>query len=220
MKKTLLFAILCAGSASAATLLQTRSFTIDESYTAVTGPTQVFDDNYLSGTVDPFNGSLGTLESFTLTWTLSGNYTGPLANPGGATSIGYNGDFLIQGLTFPTSANGDGSGGGGFGGGGAGGTIVNIAFTSPAAPTSFTRTFFVSGAGSDYDAAILTAVLGGSPLTLKWNTALSITGNFDTLDVDGAGSVQLTYNYTAVPEPSAALLGLAAAGFIGLRRRR
>ena len=218
MKNSLLITFLAAGIANAATITHTTSYTISESYGAVAGPTQVVDGDYFKATAPAFDTGLGTLQSFTLTWTLAGSFTGPLAAPGGAGGVGYSGAFLIDGIGFATSGNGPGSGGGGNGSGGPGGMVLNLAFTAPGNPLSFTRTFLVSEAGVDYDQAILDAVLGGSAVPLEWDTPLTITGTYDSLTVTGSGSVALAYNY--VPEPSVAVLGVVAIGSAFLRRRR
>jgi MYXO-CTERM domain-containing protein len=220
MKTFLPLVLLFTGAAGAATLVQTQNYTIAESYTGVTGPTVVVTGDYLTASLDPFSAALGTLESITITWTLAGNFSGTIAAPGGGVSAGYNGNFLVQSLTYPTSPNGSGAGGGGNGSGGPGGMMVSAPLTAPGNPLSFTRTFFVADAGSDYDAGILAAFTGGSPVLLEWDTPLTIEGNWDDLDVSGSGSVEMVYTYAAVPEPSVALFGVIALGLAGLKRRR
>lgn len=197
------------------------NFTFNQTYGSVLTPQVVFDSSYLTASVPAFETTLGTLESFAITWTLSGNFSGTLATAGAASSS-YSGPFLVAGSPASAVASATGGGGNGFGGGP--GTVINLALTS--GPTSSTQTFAVSGAGTTYDQSILTAILGTNPVALQWNTPLTISGGtsgagtWSNLTVAGTASAAISYTYSPVPEPSAALLGVSALGVACLRRRR
>lgn len=222
IKKSLFFIALLGGSVSAATVSSTQSFPILQNYTSTVGSTVVFDSSFLSASLASFNPALGTLDSFTITWTLAGNFSGTISAPGGSFSSAYNGFLTAAGHTLPANSPGstNWTGGGGTGGGGQGGTPVNSPFTGTANPLSFTQTFAVSDAGVTYDQEVLTAMLGAGPVMLQWVTPLTITGNLDTLAVSGAGSVELSFDYTVVPEVSSSLLGLGGMLPLLVRRRR
>lgn len=208
IKNCLFFTILLAPIAPAASVSFTKTFEIDESFTGVSGTTEVFDNTFLAGTLSTFDTSLGTLDSFTITWTISGSLSGTLSAPGGAATVAYSGEFFIASLNLPTSPPSASNwfGGGGYGSGGPGGMVLSIPLTAPGNPLSFTQTFLVSEAGISYDQAILDSLLGGEPVKLEWSTSLTFNGAFDTAVVTGDASAEITYDFTAVPEPSGALL--------------
>lgn len=199
------------------------NFTFGTNYGAVTANKIVFDNTFLTASVPAFNATLGTLQSFSVTWTLSGNYNGTLSTGGGVSSA-YNGPFRIASIASSGVANATGGGGNGSGGGP--GTALNLPLTSALNPLSFTQTFAVSDVGAAYDPAVLTAVTGAGPVTLQWDTPLTITGGppnsaeWTNLTVSGTASAQISYTYNAIPEPSAAALGFAAMGAAFRRRRR
>lgn len=222
IKKSLLFIVLLTGSASAATVSSTQSFPILENYTSTVGSTVVFDSGFLSAGLPSFNPALGTLDSFSITWTLTGSFSGAISAPGGGYSSGYSGFLMAAGHTLPPTSPGAESwtGGGGTGGGGPAGTPVDSPFTGAANPLSFTQTFLVADAGITYDQEVLTAMLGTGPVMLEWVTPLTINGDFNTLAVSGSGDVELIFDYTPVPEVSSSLLGLGVLMPMMARRRR
>jgi hypothetical protein len=189
-------------------------FALDRSYGSVTG-VEVFDASFLTASVPAFSSSLGTLESFTVTWTLAGSYSGILAATGGFNAA-YSGPFLIAGHSL-LPGEGSFNPGGGSGGGGPAGS-----YSSPLSngPASFTQTFAVAEAGIAYDPSILTAVLGAGPVTLQWDTPLTIGGSWSELTVTGTASAAISYTYVAVPEASTLVLGISVLGAACLRRRR
>src|SRR6187401_3049699 len=97
IKKSLLFIVLLTGSASAATVSFTQSFPILQNYTSTVGSTVVFDSSFLSAGLPSFNPDLGTLDSFSITWTLAGNFSGALSAPGGGYSSAYSGFLMAAG---------------------------------------------------------------------------------------------------------------------------
>ncbi|MBK1883987.1 hypothetical protein JIN85_16325 [Luteolibacter pohnpeiensis] len=206
MKKYLFSAMLCLGSAKAATVSYSDSFNVNESYASITSPQEVFSAGYLTAQLPAFDASLGTLESFTITWSLSGTLD---ASSGGG-SVGYVGDFLIASTTL-TGA----SGGGGGGGGGA-----PVSFSFPGGSTSFSYTYNVADVGTTFDQTILDALTGGGDVDVTWDTPFTISSTFTDANISINASVDLTYTYSPIPEPSSALLGAAAIGSAFVRRRR
>lgn len=205
--------LLIAASLAAQSVEQTVSFDHAATYTEVTESVKHVDSSFFTGSFDPFDSSLGTLDSFVIAWDVSNTVTGTLNGSGGAPSASVGGLLTLNGTQYDTFAIGNGTGG------------------PPGTPYSFsiaiaaTNTFLVSGAGTDYASEFLDAVTGASPFTVAYSSAVSVspTGAM-TFDVATLGDLTVTYNYTpaAVPEPAtfAAILGLAVlAGTILARRR-
>lgn len=201
-------------TSQAATVSHDVQFIIAGTYGSVTGSQQVFSDTFLTASVPAFDSTLGTLESFSITWFLSGSFSGTLSTGGGASS-GYNGPYLIDGTESPGIVSA--TGGGGNGGGGGPGTVVNLPLTAPSNPTSFTQTFSVAAVGT-YPQAVLDAVTGTDPVALRWNTPLIINGDFSALTVTGNASATISYNY--VPEASSFAFSFIALGSACIRRKR
>lgn len=212
----ILFTIALAAASAHAAVYSPSPFpiSISQSYGAVTGPQEVFNSSFLTAQLPAFDSTLGTLESFSVTWTLEGIYSGTLSTGGGVGSS-YSGPFLIATIAVPNATNP----GGGNGNGGAPGTMLSIPFASSSAQTSYTATFAVADAGTVYPQGILNAVTGPGPVTHNWNTPLTITGNWSDLTVTGNASAAISYTYS-IPEASTFALGLAALGSACLRRRR
>lgn len=207
------FTVVAAG---AATITSNFDFSIDKSYGEIVTSQEVFDTNYLTAPVAQFDSTIGILESFTITWTLSGTYLGNLSTGGGVSSE-YNGSFLVGGLASPSVTAA--SGGGGFGNGGGPGTLIELPFTGLGNPISYTQTFLVSDVGTSYEQGVLDAVIGKGTVPLRWSTPLIIRGNWSNLAVNGSGSATIVYTY-AVPEASSLAAILFAAIPLSLRRRR
>jgi len=194
------------------------TFTINQTYGAMTTSQIVFDSIYLTASLPAFDTTLGTLESFTVTWSLSGLYSGTLSTGGGVGSS-YSAPFSIASFTVPNPISSSNPGGGNGNGGGPG-TVLSIPFTAPSNPVSFERTLNAADAGTLYDQGILNAVTGTAPVTHSWSTPLTITGNWSNLTVTGNASASISYTYSPIPEASTFALGLAALGTACLRRRR
>lgn len=222
IKNILILICLSGASLQAATVTFTQNFTINKDYSTTGSTTEVVNTNFFTASLNSFDPALGTLHSFTITWSLAGTFSGVISQPGGGISSGYSGDYSVQSYPLPTDPPSaiNWSGGGGNGGGGPGGTPFNLPLTSASAPLFFTRTFAVSVAGVDYDQAVRDAVTGSGPVILRWNTPLIISGNADTLNVTANGSAELTYTYTPAPEVSSSLLALGTLGMGLIRRRR
>lgn len=222
IKTCLIVTFLLTPLLQAASVSFTKTFDISETYTGVAGSTEVFGNAFLTASLSTFSPALGTLDFFTITWSLEGNFTGTLSAPGGAGTAGYNGEFFTASLNLPAPAPaaGNWAGGGGNGSGGPGGMVLSIPLTAPGNPLSFSQTFSTADAGITYDQQILDAILSSEPLILQWSTPLTISGFFETLSVAASAFVEVAYEYSPVPESSTALLtgSIAMAAFS--RRRR
>lgn len=211
----LLGSMIAAASLSAQTSVQTVTFDQSTTFTAASGSVQLVDSSFFTGSFNPFNSALGTLDSFEIEWTLANTGTGNFGASGGSISESVSGQLTLNGSIYHAGvlgANGTG--------GGPNGTIAL------SAPIGETDTFLVSGAGTDYAAAYLTAVTGTDPFTLAFTAPVnfSISSGTATFDAATSGSVKLTYHYTAaaVPEPAtyAAIAGLLVLGLALWHRRR
>jgi hypothetical protein len=219
MKPTTILLIGVALSATVAlraqTVVQTVNFNETATYTEASGTVEHVDSTFFTGTFNPFDASLGTLDSFVIEWTLANTGAGTLGSLGGSLSLTVSGSLALDGDIYH---------GGVVGFQGTGGP-PNAPF-SLSAPVTATDTFLSSGAGTDYDIAFLTLVTGESDFTIAYTAPVefSIVSGSATFDASTIGNVTLTYNYTAanVPEPAtaAALAGLGALALAALRRRR
>ena len=214
--QVLLLGLALATSAGlhAQTVVQTVNFNETATYTTVTGSVQLVDSSYFTGTFDPFDDALGTLDSFVIEWTLANTGTGNLGGSGGSISLPLAGALTLNGDTYQGDVvDVDAAGG-----------PPNTAFAL-SVPITESDVFLVSGAGVDYDLAFLDTVTGEDPFTLAFTSSVtfSVSGS-TTFDAATIGNVTLTYHYTAasVPEPAtaAALAGLGALTFAITRRRR
>ncbi|MFH1499249.1 MAG: hypothetical protein ABII82_15650 [Verrucomicrobiota bacterium] len=219
MKSTTILLIAVALSATAGlraqTVVQTVNFNETATYTDAAGTVEHVDSTFFTGTFNPFDASLGTLDSFVIQWTLANTGAGTLGVSGGSLSLTVSGSL---------SLNGDIYHGGVVGFQGTGGP-PNTPF-SLSAPVTATDTFLSSGAGTDYDTAFLTLVTGDSDFTIGYTAPVvfSIVSGSATFDASTIGDVTLTYHYTAaaVPEPAtaAALAGFVTLALAASRRRR
>ena len=157
--------------------------------------------------MEPFDLSLGTLESITVAW--NATVTGTISHSSGI-SIKTTGDErLILGSVHYS----------GFGSEKAGEKTATFTLQG-------THTFLVSEANIRYDPALLDWVTGASNYDVRWTGGLvfRIVNAFDgeTYHASADGSVSVTYTYSAIPEPStyALIFGSAALGLVAWRRRR
>ena len=197
--------------ARAAVFVQSVPFNLSASGTTTTSP--LVNSGDLTGTVDPFNPSLGTLSSFDVVWHMT--YTLDCVNDasgmGTGSSISCGGNFFLGGTSY------DGDGGGNSNGG-----PPNSSYTA-AFQINHSNSFAVAQAGISYNPALLATVTGGSSYPAAYG--ISITPNLSHVSswsASAVGSVTVSYNYTAVPEPlSAATVGAGlVAVAVGIRRRQ
>lgn len=196
----------------AQTVVQTVNFSESDTFTAVTSSVQLVDSSFFIGTFDPFDDSLGTLTSYVIEWNLTNTGTGSFGGSGGSLSVSVVGSLTLNGNNYDNGV----TGGNGTGGG------PSQPF-SVSASIERTNTFLVSEADTEDELTYLTAVTGANTFTLGYTAPVNFSIGFGsaTFDASTSGSVTLTYNYTAVPEPStyAAIIGALALGFVTWRRR-
>ena len=204
----------CATSLRAQTVEQIVIFNHSKDYTVASDSVQFVDSSFFVGTFDPFDSSLGTLDSFVIEWTLANTATGNLV-AGGSVSISVVGHFRLNDILYHPAVSGNSGTGGPAGG------LLNLS-----APIAETDHFAASEAGTTYDSALLTAVTGSEAFTVSYDAPINFSfpfGSSATFTAATIGSVKVTYHYTAaIPEPStyAALVGLAAFGLTMWRRRQ
>ncbi len=167
----------------------------------------ITEPNAFTFTFEPFDLSLGTLESFTIAWDLT--VTGTVSTSNGVSvSSGNGSDFILGGVQY-----------GGTGSGASGVTTATFSLQRG-------HTFLASDAGIIYDPALYDRVTGASNYNLVWEgrPRFTIDNGIDgeIYSASAIGSVSVTYTYSAIPEPStyALILGCATLGFVAWRRRR
>jgi hypothetical protein len=208
--------VFCASNSDAGVVTQTFNYTDTKSGTG-SGTLINSNLNGVTFTVNPFNSALGTLDSFTLAWSISMTGDGVGDAGGGGMSIGYGGSAFVNTTTYNGIGNGAGTSGIG-------------PFSTLSKSDSMTNAYTVANAGVTYDPVILAAITGGSTFSMSYKNGSSNTAYASYTNVVSATStftagLTVTYNYTAapaaVPEPSVAVVGLAlAAATVVVRRRR
>lgn len=167
-------------------------------------------------TVQPFKAYLGKLNSVTVTWATSSNFTGVVGNAdtGGLGEQSFFGPVAISDKVYNGYNNAKGDGGP---------PASTISYS--VGPTGNTTTFLPADAGVTYDSLILASFIGASaypisytsgssasPLLLRYRNISSGTSTFTT-------TAEVTYNYTPVPAPLP-LFGAGAAWGVSRRLRR
>jgi|GEM_PF-1722008 hypothetical protein len=204
--------ILCAAlfpicSLPAAVLTQSANFSRNELFNTPGNP-PVMPADFLSTTFQPFNASLGTLESFTIAWTLQVEWD-YVVGVGGNSSISGGVTASLGGISY----NGTG-GGNGYSFPGSGTLQINPSMSS---------TYIVSEISGGTAASLLGIVTGADPFTARYASSInaSLIGDA-SVDVRVASTAALTYTYAAaIPEPASfgLLAGLGIAGYLaGVRR--
>jgi len=168
----------------------------------------------LAGFPSLFNeGAFGTLESVTLSYTVTINYTvdgdpwdGALLLQSNFGNIGYNSNGNVHGYIGTMSGSDSWSG------------ADDGVFYSGVLETTFSKTY---GPGSDAiedDNFLLSD--SGSSMTMWVDGGVSISGEgLYYLEMSAQGSYSVAYSYAAVPAPGGFAV-LACAGIAGRRRRR
>ncbi len=208
--KTILISALLCGAAQAATVVQSTTFTAAINLAGSGSNSYTFGSGF-SFQVNPFDSSLGTLESFTVEWAPTNVTITGVVNPtggGGTINGGTGGTLGIGGQPY------DSRGSSGTAQGGSNATL-NASFVQAAN----SRTFTVAGAGINYNPAFLGFVQGSTPFAVAWDGSIGYGhGNLSSGYIGISSPLTVTYTYTPVPEPSAALLG--GLGALALLRRR
>lgn len=204
-----------AAQAQTVALVQTQAFSFSDSGTITIVDEDgftvypVLPTNFFSATFQPFNSTLGTLESISLNWspaasaTNTGTLDAGMFLAGGGTV--YIGDNPYNGLSggFANSSTGE------------------MSFTATA-----NNTWPVVGFPGN--PALLALFTGDNPFGVRSDANLQLSFSSDDPVVESytmgvTGGVTLTYNYiAAVPEPStyAALAGAACMGAAAWMRRK
>jgi len=201
--------LLLAGLLPAAEISQTDSFTTSGTFSGA-GNHDLIPDGLFTATFQPFDGSLGTLESFSIVWTLNVTWDYTLG-AGDNHSVGGGVTAYLNNVSY----NGSG-GGGGHSLPGTGTRSLNPNVTS---------TYTVASISGGTGASLLAIVTGDDPFQARYEETFSgsFIGN-PSINLTALAGVTLTYTYTpaAVPEPStyALLAGAVALGGAGWRHRR
>lgn len=200
--------LLGVSAASAGTLTESVSFDSDDfsgSFTTTT-ETSLSLSPVFTGSFAGFDTSLGTLESIELSISFNLVATLTLGASGGSGSFSGSGYVYWQYDTPDVSTVY--SSGGGIGNGGEPFAVVPLNFSIISAST-------ISGLSFEK--------VADQAYTLTFTPSLNFIKSSDAtasyaLD---AGTIQVTYTYSAVPEPASAalLIGLGALGLAGRRRR-
>lgn len=192
-----LFSLL-PGVLAAQTVIQTltfgpEDFSVSASATTEHAPT-------FSGTINPFDATLGTLESVTLAFSFTFTSSTTVGPSGGGAGMNGSSTIYWNDIVLGGTGNGTGGGAGPFG------TVVLTLTLADNAPVQNLT---------------LAEAVGTEPIDFIYAGSLTVSAN-TSLQLD-SGTLQLTYAYApaAIPEPStyAALAGLTALG-LALRRRR
>ncbi len=146
---------------------------------------------FFSATLQPFDASLGTLQSFTITCQLQGQLSGQVGSEGetGAVSAGMGGAFLINGDGF----TGAGGGGGSLDAPFFAGQPIEVPFSIE----PFEQTLLVSDAGGTLNPRIIETITGSAPFTLSYTSGVNVFyTNVADLSVSFDATITLVYNYT------------------------
>lgn len=143
----------------AAALILQQSFSNSYSQTNFGLGTVVVYPPLTSFSVQPFDASLGTLNTATIEWNTGaiGTVVVGTGTDGGSLGFDFGGEVNLNAFAY------GGYGGGGGDGAGSGQTIgVNLA------PQGTTNTFSAANAGVTFDAGLWAAILGSTPYTLSY----------------------------------------------------
>ncbi len=182
--------------AGAADLVQTATFSTSKTASG-TGTLVVVPKEGLSkGPFDPFDPSLGTLDSFTISWSSTLSTSGVVnSSANGSFNASISGNFWVNDVFYTGTGSGNGTGG-----------ATAAALGPISVPVVNTKVFKVSEAGSAYAPSILSAVTGGSAFNLSWINSSTLTTfselatvsytNLASLTSSLTSTATLTYAYT------------------------
>ncbi len=159
----------------------------------------------------PFDIGLGTLDSVDVHWYWGVSFSGVTSASGGGVGMSMAGLLSLANAQYNGSGTSNGAG-----------HLPNTPFSLATNPVTLQNSFTRAGAGLSYDPVIWAALDGNSSYSAKLalgTSSLSYQGLASGTFTSFA-DLTVTYNYTAVPEPSAcALLSLGALS-LAVRRRR
>lgn len=213
------FALLAiTGATPGKAALVTQSFTTTETFTGFvansTGTTHIFPLAQFSA--QPFDASLGTLTSSTITWATTASFSGVAGNEAsvGTASFSLGGTYWVGDDSY--AANGSGGGNG---------SSAGNSFSINIPPYGNTTEFLTSEAGSTYNPNILASFLGGNDFLLSYGSSPNISQysiffmNVESGSASITTTATLTFDYEPVPGPLP-LLGIGTAWGWSRRLRR
>jgi hypothetical protein len=188
---------------------------------AVSSATYTFDAGTILGfgtfnrtfaaNANKFDGSLGTLNSIDVTWSITGSGTGTVnSSNGGSVTLSGGGAAKFDGIAHAS-----------FGIGASMGGVAPTVVTATNTNGSFTELL----GGVNVPPSVITDAIGNGTGTVPVEYDLGGTSfsgaNIDNPSITTSGSVVVAYNYTAIPEPATAgLLGIVAATALVRRPRQ
>jgi hypothetical protein len=157
------------------------------------GVQQLASPTFFTADFEPFDESLGSLQSFTIRCRINGELVGMAsdAEATGTASSGFGGTFSIGGFAF------DGTGGPGGNGVANSGALIDVAIGIP----DYERNLTVANAGVSYDPSILSVVTGDVSFPISFNTGGGVMvsfGNVADLQASLAATISITYLYQPV----------------------
>jgi hypothetical protein len=157
------------------------------------GVQQLASPTFFTADFEPFDESLGTLQSFTIRCRIHGELAGLAsdAEATGTASSGFGGTFSIGGFAF------DGTGGPGGNGIANSGAPIDVEIGIP----DYERNLTVANAGVTYDPSILAVVTGDASYPISFNTGGGVMvafGNVADLQASLSGTISITYLYQPV----------------------
>jgi len=216
-------ALLSLPGLPAAALTLQQSFSNSYSQTSFGLGTVVVHPPLTSFSVQPFDASLGTLNTATIewnTWAIGTVFVWPFTN-GGSLGFEFGGGVNLNAFAY-----------GGYGGGGGDGAGQGQTFSVNLAPPVTTNTFSAANAGVTFDAGIWDAILGTTPYTLSYTGSYpggtpyritSINIGFGNASMTTTATVRYDYSPSnpIVPVPAPLpLVGIGAAWGWSRRLRR
>jgi hypothetical protein len=216
-------ALLSLPALPATALTLQQSFSNSYSQTSFGLGTVVVHPPLTSFSVQPFDASLGTLNTATIEWNtgaIGTVFVWPFTN-GGSLGFEFGGGVNLNAFAY-----------GGYGGGGGDGAGQGQTFSVNLAPPVTTNTFSAANAGVTFDAGIWDAILGTTPYTLSYTgsypggTPYRITSiNIASGNASMTTTATVRYDYSPsnpiVPVPAPLpLVGIGAAWGWSRRLRR
>jgi len=141
--------------------------------------------DFFTADFQPFDSSLGTLQSLTFKFTMSALLTATAGDEtgSGVASGGFGGPFTIGGTTFAST-------GGGYGFGAMSGESFEVAFGTPAFETTLPN-------DDTLNPDIKAAITGEEPIAVSFNTGVTLNySNVNDLAADLTAKITLIYTYT------------------------
>jgi hypothetical protein len=196
MKKTFPFIlVLTARTLFAETVVQPADFSASNEGNLYNGfgNQALVTNDFFTATFQPFNPSLGTLQSFTIQCEIGGLLSGTIGGDGdeGSANASLGGTLSLGGIAF----NGTGGGNNGVG---STGEPIEVNFAIP----TFEQTLTAANAGVTYHPGLLTTVTGTEPFPLSFSmppqtnsTVMVGYANVADLAASVSSTITLTYTY-------------------------